>query len=219
MLMLSGGWAAQRVGFAVGMALMCSLLWCSAVTVAADDPRQCIIAAGRAVDQADVATFEQLVDVDAVLEQALDIFVRRASDPEVAPTLPPMVALLFSQAAVREGGVRTLLLNETRSFVLYGVASGAFAGHTPSGSAAQGLLTPLFADASTGRKEVRHVGQARPDDNGWLVPFIVHDHGNGVSYAVTGRVTATDNGLRLTSVENMEELLERMADERRALEQ
>ena len=56
-----------------------------------------------------------------------------------------MVALLFTQAASKEGNVRSLLLNETRAFVLNGISSGAFAGRKPSGNAAQGLLAPLFA--------------------------------------------------------------------------
>ncbi len=199
-------------------ALACCLFFFPRAAAAADDPRQCVIDAGRAVDNADVEAFERLVDVDAVLEQALDIFVRRARDPQTARELPPMVALLFSQAAEKEGSVRALLLNETRAFVLNGVASGAFAGRRPSGAAAQGLLAPLFADASTGRKEVRDVGPARRDGDGWLVPFVVHDGGNGESYPVTGRVTTEGSGLRLTAVSNMEALLAQVAAEHRALE-
>ena len=119
------------------------------------------------------------------------------------PDITNMVALLFTQAAAKEGNVRSLLLNETRAFVLNGISSGAFAGKKPSGTAAQGLLAPLFADASTGRKEIKSVGQARRDGDGWLVPFVVHDGGNGESYDVTGRVTPVNGEMRLTSVANM----------------
>ena len=185
---------------------------------AADDPRQCIVAAGAAVDAADVNAFERQVDVNAVLTQALDIFVRRAQNPETAKELPPMVALLFTQAAAKDGNVRGVLLSETKAFVLNGISSGAFAGRKPTGAAAQGLLAPLFADASTGRKEIKSVGQARSDGNGWLVPFVVHDGGNGESYDVTGRVTKVDGQMRLTSVSNMETLLRKVAAESRAVE-
>lgn len=185
---------------------------------AAADPRQCVLQAGSAVEKADVAAFERLVDVDGILEQALNLFVRRAQDPEAAKDLPPMVALLFTQAASKEGNVRSLLLSETRAFVRNGISSGAFAGRKPSGNAAQGLLAPLFADASTGRKEIRNVGQARRDGDGWLVPFVVHDGGNGESYDVTGRVTSDNGEMRLTSVANMESLLRRVAAESRAVE-
>ena len=199
------------------------LLWAAMVLQAgfanaAADPRQCILEAGSAVDKSDVAAFEKQVDVDAILEQALNLFVRRAQDPEAAKDLPPMVALLFTQAASKEGNVRVLLLNETRAFVINGISSGAFAGKKPSATASQGLLAPLFADASTGRKEIKSVGQARRDGEAWLVPFVVHDGGNGESYDVTGRVTTVNGAMRLTSVANMESLLRKVAAESRAVE-
>lgn len=207
---------------ALRVVLGCALLLCCMTwprpAMAADDPRQCIVAAGKAVDAADVNAFERQVDVNAVLTQALDIFVRRAQDPETAKELPPMVALLFTQAAAKDGSVRGVLLSETMAFVRNGIASGAFAGRKPTGASAQGLLAPLFADASTGRKEIRSVGQARQDGEGWLVPFVVHDGGNGESYDVTGRVTRVDGQMRLTSVANMEPLLRRVAAESRAVE-
>ena len=200
-----------------------ALLWAAIVlqagfAIAAADPRQCIMEAGSAVEKSDVAAFDKQVDVDAILEQALNLFVRRAQDPEAAKDLPPMVALLFTQAASKEGNVRALLLNETRSFVLNGISSGAFAGKKPSAKASQGMLAPLFADASTGRKEIKNVGQARRDGEGWLVPFVVHDSGNDESYDVTGRVTSVKGEMRLTSVANMESLLRRVAAESRAVE-
>jgi hypothetical protein len=186
--------------------------------LAATDPRQCILEAGSAVDKSDVTAFEKQVDVDAILEQALNLFVRRAQDPEAAKDLPPMVALLFTQAASKEGNVRSLLLNETRAFVLNGISTGAFAGKKPSAAASQGLLAPLFADASTGRKEIKNVGQPRRDGDAWLVPFVVHDGGNGESYDVTGRVTAVNGAMRMTSVANMDLLLRKVAAESRAVE-
>ncbi len=164
--------------------------------VRAADPRQCVADVGRAIDAADAAAFERLVDV--------------------AAQLPPLLAVMFSQAASGDSGgnnLRTLLFSEARAFVINGVSSGAVAGRTPSGGAAQWLLAPLFADASTGRKEIQRIGQARPDNRGWLVPFVVHDAGNGESYNVLGRVSPVENGFRLTSVENLEELLGRVRAE------
>lgn len=165
----------------------------------------------------DVAAFERLVDLDAILGEALHLFLRETQKPEVARQLPPLLAMLFSQAAAQDSGgvnLRSLLFGEARAFVLNGVASGAFAGASPR-QAAQGLLDPLFADASTGRKEIREIGQARRDGRGWLVPFVVHDAGNGEDYSVLGRVSPLDNGCRLTAVENLEELLRRISEESR----
>lgn len=184
----------------------------------AEQARLCIAQAGKAVDAADVAAFERLVDLDAILDEALGLFLREAQKPEVAGQLPPLLALLFSQAAGQDSGgvnVRSLLFSEIRAFVINGVASGAFAGRKPTGQAAQGLLATLFADASTGRKEIREIGQARRDGQGWLVPFTVHDAGNGETYPVLGRVSPVDDGCRLTAVENLEELLGRVAAESR----
>ena len=184
--------------------------------VRAADPRQCVADVGRAIDAADAAAFERLVDVDAILDAALTLFLRDAQKPEVAARLPPLLAVMFSQAASGDSGgnnLRNLLFSDARAFVINGVSSGAFAGRTPSGGAAQGLLAPLFADASTGRKEIRRIGQARSDNRGWLVPFVVHDAGNGENYEVLGRVSPVENGFRLTSVENLEELLDRVRAE------
>ena len=215
---VTGGAVARMARCGAGVLLVAVMVLQAGLAHATADPRQCILEAGSAVDKSDVGAFEKQVDVDAILEQALNLFVRRAQDPEAAKDLPPMVALLFTQAASKEGNVRALLLNETRSFVLNGISSGAFAGKKPSATASQGLLAPLFADASTGRKEIKNVGQARRDGEGWLVPFVVHDSGNDESYDVTGRVTSVKGEMRLTSVANMESLLRRVAAESRAVE-
>ena len=69
--------------------------------------RQCVVQAGKAVDSADTAAFEKLVDMDGILAAALDIFVRRAKQPQAAAELPPMLAILFSQAASGEQGSAT----------------------------------------------------------------------------------------------------------------
>ena len=153
---------------AVCLTAVCLAVWglfaCPAAQAAVTDPRQCVLEAGRAVDAADTAAFERLVDVDSILEQALDIFVRQARAPQGAKDLPPMLALLFSQAASKDGAsgnVRSLLLSESRAFVLNGVASGAFAGRKVTGAEAQGLLAPLFADARKCARWARPVATAR----------------------------------------------------------
>lgn len=184
--------------------------------------RQCVVQAGKAVDSADATAFEKLVDVDGILADALDIFVRRAKQPQAAAELPPMLAILFSQAGSGEQGsatVRAVLLSESRSFIMNGISSGAFAGRKVDGRASQGVLAPLFADASTGRKEIRQVGEARAKNGDWLVPFTVYDHGNGENYRVTGRVSFDGSSTgRLVAVENLEALMGQVADESRSVQ-
>lgn len=184
--------------------------------------RQCVVQAGKAVDSADAAAFEKIVDVDGILADALDIFVRRAKQPQGAADLPPMLAILFAQAGSGEQGsatVRAVLLSESRSFIMNGISSGAFAGRKVEGRAAQGVLAPLFADASTGRKEIRQVGEARAKNGDWLVPFTVYDHGNGESYRINGRVHFDGSSTgRLVAVENLEALMGQVADESRSIQ-
>ena len=186
----------------------------NAGTTDAGAPARSLAEIGRAIDNADTAAFERQVDVDAILEQALDLVMHIMAQPGTAGNMPPLLGLVFSQAAANGGGaVRSLLKDEARAFILNGVASGAFAGRRPSGAAAGGLLAPLFADASLGRKEIREVGEATPDGEGWTVPFVVHDAGNGLDYAVVGRFSPTETGARLTSVDNLGELVERIRQE------
>ncbi|MDR2056625.1 MAG: hypothetical protein LBQ10_12285, partial [Desulfovibrio sp.] len=115
--------------------------------------------------------------------------------------------------------VRNLLISETRAFVLNGVGSGAFAGRPPSGRAAQGLFAPLFAGASTGRKEIRDIGLPRAEGGEWIIPFVVHDFGNGESYPVLGRMRPAEGGFRLAAVENLEEIMSRVNEERKKQEE
>ncbi|MDE7241814.1 MAG: hypothetical protein K2N62_08070, partial [Desulfovibrio sp.] len=69
------------------------------------------------------------------------------------------------------------------------------------------------ADASRGRKEIREVGAPTRDGEGWLMPFVVHDAGNGEDYAVVGRFSPTETGSRLTSIANLGEIVERIRQE------
>jgi hypothetical protein len=205
--------------------LLCLAPACADAATRAGDAAlaaQCPARIGKALDDADMAAFEKLVDINAILNAALDIFLRDLGAMQAAGEIPPVLALLFSSAAMRDVAgeqVRDLLINETRAFVLNGVGSGAFAGRPEGGRAAQGLFAPLFADASTGRKEIRDIGEPRAQGGKWVVPFVVHDFGNGESYPVLGRVTPAENGFRLTAVENLEEIMRRVNEERKSQEE
>ena len=128
--------------------LGCLCLWPAwARALSADAARACVVEAGGAVDNADAACFEQLVDMDAILHEAVDLFMKEAAKPESSSLLPPMLALMFSGAALAEDnglGVRTLLVSEARAFVHNGIASGAFAGKSVQGYEAEGWVAPLF---------------------------------------------------------------------------
>ena len=70
-------WPALLLGAFVWLAV-------SVAAARAADPRQCVADVGRAIDAADAAAFERLVDVDAILDAALTLFLRDAQKPEIA---------------------------------------------------------------------------------------------------------------------------------------
>lgn len=189
----------------------------AAQSAASDAPARSLARMSEAIERADVAAFEREADVNAILDQALNLVMQAMSRPENAVQTPPLLALIFSQASGDGGAAaRKLLKGEALAFIRHGVASGAFAGRQPK-SAPAGLLAPLFAEASLGRKEIRQVGAPRPDGQDWLLPFVIHDGGNGNDYSLLGRFSPSAGGCRLTAVENLGELLERIR--RESLEQ
>lgn len=197
-------------------ALLLAALLLPPCASAAEDPAACIEEIGIAVNAADVDTFQELVDVEGLLRKGLAAFVAEAQKPAIAEQLPPVASMLVQQLAApgfTGEGLRSMIVNEMRSFALHGIASGAFAGKPVSGVQAQGMLAPLFANASMGRKEIRRIGQPRQDGQDWLVPFVVHDHGNGNDYSVTGRLVNGDNGLKLAEIDNIVELLTQIGNE------
>ena len=69
--------------FCRGSILCCALLLCclclwpaGARALSSDAARACVVEAGGAVDNADAACFEQLVDMDAILNEAVDLFMK-----------------------------------------------------------------------------------------------------------------------------------------------
>lgn len=196
------------------------LLCCSFVaqSYAMTPEAETLAAINAALEQGDSEKFARLVNVDGIINAAITAFAEEAVKPENADRLPPMLALMFS-GAVGQEKIRDLLLRETRAFVLNGVASGAFAGKKLPGGQAQGIFAPLFAGASLGRKEIRHIGEPAPGDGGAsLVSFAIHDWGNERDYPVVGRFVPLEgqNGetgsrgqriMRLEAVENLPQIM------------
>lgn len=190
---------------------------------AADSPQECLEAAAQAIAESNMEAFEHQVDVDGILQTVVEKLFVEARRPENADKLPPMMHLMFSGAALADGGkrVRKMLHGEARAFLRNGIASGAFAGREPARDyQSEGLIAPLFAEASLGRKEIHGIGQASPrKDGGWNLPFRVFDAGNGNDYPVVGHFARRDNRVMLVGIENLNELFARIAAEAAALEE
>jgi hypothetical protein len=195
------------------LALLLALTFPAAIR-AGDDPTSCIRSINDAVRKADADALQRWADLDAILGDAVDIFIEAAGRPEAEAMLPPMVALLFNQAQRSEEGrraLKNLLVQQTKSFILHGVASGAFAGRPTPGKT--DIAPPLFGEASIGRKQILDIGQAAAYADGWSIPFTVRDDGSERDYYVIGTVRQEPTGMRLVAIENMDDLLATIASE------
>lgn len=190
------------------------MFWCLCAPVFAASPHDALEKIGAAVADADAQAFQDLVDLDNVLEQGLADFLAQAQ--KSGSSLPPLLALMLSQAAdTGEKGknLRNMLKGEARAFVINGVSTGAFAGKKKGAARLEGMLAPLFAAASPGRKEISSVGEGRRDGEDYILPFFVHDYGNGQDYQVIGRFVRAGEGWRLARIENVDQLFEQIRKE------
>lgn len=196
--------------------IICGLCCFMPINGVAATPHQTLEAIGEAVNNGDSETFSRLVDVDGVLQQALDTFIEGTSDPALREQLPAVMTMLLTQLSdpgQTGTALRNMLLSESRAFILNGVSSGAFAGKKMKSSPATGLLAPIFSNMSTGRKEIRGVGDASPDGDSMILPFYIHDYGNEQDYGIVARFIPLGDDWQLARLENMEDLFVQLLNE------
>lgn len=198
-------------------ALACALLFCCLSSAPAGavefTPEQVVRNLQKALDTADTNLLNQSADVEAVLGQAVDVFLRDIQSTDAQASLPPLLAMLISplnSSPTAKNTIRATLQKEASEFVRYGVRSGNFAGKPRETTPPSGLLAPAFADASLGRKEVRDIGPATRQGDVAVVPFSVLDHGNGRSYPVQAELRRTDSQWRIMGLANMPALVKQV---------
>ena len=182
----------------------------------AQGPEQAVQGLRQALNTSDAALLDRWADVDGVLGQAVDVFLEDARTPEGQALLPPMLAVVLSSvdsSPQARALVRGTLQKEAGEFVRYGVRSGKFAGKPREAAPPSGMLAPLFADASLGRKEIRSIGHAVPEKDGYYVPFALLDHGNGNTYTVEASVRKNGEQWRLVGIRNIRALMDRIRQE------
>lgn len=199
----------------IGLAWL-SLLLPVASPYAQTEALECLRNIQAAVDEGDFARFEELVDVDNILNQCLDVFLEEINKKENMTRLPPLITLMLSRMGASDAA-RQLLLQEIRAFLRYGMESGAFAGKKLAPAAPQGILGPLFADASLGKKEITFIGKPEAVKDGYSIPFLLHDHGNDNDYGIIGLFQKQDNIWRLTALQNLPELFRQIFEEAAAI--
>lgn len=190
------------------VAIIWTLLIASPVW-ATDSPEQTLRAVNEALEKGDTDAFTRLVNVDGIINDGINVFVNEARNPDSARTLPPMLALMLSNVVSQEN-IRHLLLQESRAFVLNGVATGTFAGKQLNGGQMQGMFAPLFANASMARKEIRNPGKPmRQEDGSYIMTFTIYDHGNEHDYPVVVRLVQLPDGKewQIARVENLPQII------------
>lgn len=200
--------------FRVCLALFIFFYGLTPEKVAADCVGNNLAEIQESINEGDADRFKLLVKVDDILNDSLSTFLDYIRSPENSSALPPLLALVLSGIS-EQPALRKLLLEECRAFVLNGIQSGSFGGKKSATGESRGMLAPLFADASTGRKEIISKGVARKEDNGWIAPFTVRDHGNGNDYPVLGFFEENMGTCRLTAIRNLDELFEQIGREAR----
>ena len=196
--------------------LVLGLLFFGGTPAFAETPRECVEKIGVAIDTADTGLFTQKVDVDALINDSIAVFLEAAKKPEMQRNMQPMLAIMLQQAASGQGAgatIRALLYKEGRAFLLNGIGSGAFAGKKVSYTKQQSLLTPLFEHASLGRKEIVQIGAGQKRADGTIVPFTILDYGNDLEYPVDGLIQDVQGTLRLTKILNLQEIFTRIQEE------
>lgn len=203
----------------IGLVCCAALLAGPGFLAAAETPEFAVTEIQTALDQGDLPRFERRADVDALCGQGAAIFIdmlRKAGEKESA-SLPPVLALLGSAAQKPETAVtlRAMLAGEAAAFVRDGVESGRFGGKTDGKTAGngRGMLAPLFADVSTGRKSLRVTGKAVPAKGAKggaaqavELPVAVKDKGNGREYPVRLRLEKTEGLWKVTRIADLPEI-------------
>jgi hypothetical protein len=199
--------------------LLAALLGTSAT--AAETPELAVAAIQKAVDTHDPVLLEKYIDLHGVIARGVDTFVRDyATHPPAGdgdPLLEMLAAGLNNQSSPEASrSMKLLLVEETRKFVLRGVASGDFSGR-PSGRTDLpdgGIFAVLFADASTARKELRSVRVQPPKGDRTSATAKVYDFGSQRAYPVQLGLARQPQGLwKVTDVGNMAELIRMVRNE------
>ncbi len=191
-------------------AICCFLaVLCIPLGMALANPVQVIQSIQSAIDNADEAAFVKAVNMESLIGQCVDVFMEDAQKID-QQTLPPALALMLSTVNMNSFARQTLrstLMQEGAAFVRFGVSSGVFAGKVKNTGGITGLLSSLFANISTGRKEIMFIGSPVASQGAVFVPFTIKDHGNGNSYPVEAWLRQENGQWRVIGLRNVRQLM------------
>lgn len=190
----------------------------AALPAAAETPEAAIAKVQTAVDTRDASLLQQYVDLPGIIGAGVDSYVQTLarSGAEKGGTIAPMIAMMLPSLQKNDStaaAVRSMLIEETRSFVVYGVSSGQFAGKPVPGKAGTGMFAPLYADASLGRKEIRAVKNVRQQGKEATAQLRVYDFGSEREYPIDVRMADKGDHWQVVEVRNLSDLVGRLRKE------
>ncbi len=194
---------------------LCFFLLVPLKAIAGTNPVQTIKDIQTALATANQELFDASVDMESLVGQCIDVIMEDASK-EGQQTIPPVLAMILSAAKLSEGAQNTLrstLITEVGEFIRYGVRSGAYAGKQVQTTPPGGILAPFLANASMGRKEIMHIGEAIPESGAVYVSFVVKDHENGRMYPVEAWLRADTGNWKVIGLRNVRTLTRMIQDE------
>jgi hypothetical protein len=204
-----------RYIFFLALGLFCAPTW------AGESPVTSLASIQRAVDGNDHALLEKYVDLRGIIARGVDQFVADYAASPPGGEGDPLMEML-SGGLARESGsaasqpMKMMLVEEARKFVIRGVASGDFSGR-PSKEATLpdgGLLSILFADASTARKELRDLRVNPASGDTATAEATLYDFGSERNYPVQLGLRLQPEGYwKVTDVKNMADLIRRVRKE------
>lgn len=201
--------------FCVYLIVMMLALFSTAQAGAVETPATALTNIQRAIDGNDQVLLEKYIDLRGIITRGVDVFVADFAAHPPSGEGDPLLEMLSGGLSDKSGtaanqSMKIMLIEETRKFVIRGVASGDFSGrpstqvNLPDG----GLLSVLFADASTARKELRAVRVQPPQGEMTTASAKMYDHGSERSYPVQLELKRQPQGYwKVTEVSNISELI------------
>ncbi|MCC8195037.1 MAG: hypothetical protein LIP28_10365 [Deltaproteobacteria bacterium] len=188
------------------------LAFCPASPAAsATGPADSVAMLQKGIDAKDLSLVETYLDIDAVVAKGTaqvladdDIAKEAAQNPAIG-----LVLALGGNAATNEA-LRSLLVSEARSYVTYGVLSGAFAGkpektQTPY----RGIFGKAFRGGAKDRKVFSPAKLVRQDGDTAVVTTTLTDGTKGRKYPLELRLEKRDAVWRVSELVNAAEFIRR----------
>ena len=196
------------------IALFCFLVSFPCRATARPAPEQVVTRIQTAIQQCDVTSFEKYVAIDLLVHNSLDVLMNHAqSICASGQELPPTLTVMALVASSEDSKLRNLLGSDLEQLIRYGVAAGLLNGQRDQTVKPEGLLTPLLAKLSTGKKILRLAGKSRQDtklSGTWLIPVEIYEVNSKRRYPFTLHVVPAGNDWRVDGIADVDALLTRL---------